>query len=205
MLSLRAKFSKPADVPTSQLLPKLFDGFDDTTDGVAVLDVGAGTPGTLDFFAQFRCRVYFLDLFDLDPFGVGCDPETLTDEAEREASVRESFAHALNDYQDELFDICLFWDLLHRMDAPARRGFSHALRPYLYSNSRGYGICQLYPGKKSVSYRMRNATELEVAPGPAALPGSWSQSELAEQFDCFSIVQDTLSPQGRLEYLMQAD
>lgn len=200
MLSLRARFGKPADVSPSHLLPQLFDGIDGSDDGITVLDAGAGSPSTLDFFAQFRCRVFFLDLFDLEIAQPANEPVS-------EEQAFETFSHVLRDYQNTLFDVCLFWDFLNRLDAPVMQGFSNALRPYLYSKTKGYGVCHLLTGKdkKNITYRLRDMTQLQVLPGKPLAASQWSQSAFTKQFDCFSIVQDTLSADGRLEFLMEAD
>ena len=200
MLTLRDRFSKTADVLASDLLPNLFEGFEDNEDPISVLDVGAGTRSTLDFFAQFRCRVHFLDLFAIQA-------ELQATESVTEEVAYQTFSEALNEYGETLFDVCLFWDFLNRLDAPLRKGFSNALRPYLYSDSKGYGVCDLYVGKwkKNSVYRLRDSARLEVVPGRAAPVTQWSQSEFSEQFDCFRIVQDSISNKGRLEFLMQAD
>ena len=200
MLSLRARFAKTADVSTSHLLPTLFDDFDSSDESIAVLDVGAGSPGTLDFFAQFRCRVFFLDLFDLEIAQPANDTVS-------EKHAFETFSSVLRDYHGTLFNICLFWDFLNRLDAAVMRGFSNALRPYLYSESKGYGVCHLLNDeqKKNTTYRLRDMTQLEVLPSQTATTNPWSHSEFTEQFDCFRIVQDNVSTQGRLEFLMEAD
>ena len=200
MLSFRSKFAKAADVSTSHLLPKLFHGYEGSEVPIAVLDVGIGTPSTLEFFGQFRCRVYFLDLFEVE---LG---EHLDDDA-YQAHAFETFSRVLGDYQGTLFDVCLFWDLLTRLDAPALRGLSDALRPYLFSESRGYAVSDLFPDKRrgNFTYRIRGDDQLEVLPGQASPLAYWSQTEFSEQFDCFNILQDNLSAEGRLEFLMEAD
>ena len=200
MLALRDRFSKSAEVSTSDLLPSLFDGFEENEEPISILDVGAGTRSTLDFFAQFRCRVHFLDLFAIQAELQATDSVT-------EEVAYQTFSDALSEYSETLFDVCLFWDFLNRLDAPLRRGLSNALRPYLYSQSKGYGVCDLYAGKwkKNSVYRLRDNTQLHVVPGRTMPVVHWSQSELSDQFDCFRIVQDSLSTKGRLEFLMEAD
>ena len=200
MLPFRAKFAKTADVSTTHLLPKLFDGYEGSHEPIAVLDVGTGTPSTLDFFAKFRCRVFFLDLFEVD-FGEHPDEDAC------QAHAFETFSRVLGDYQGTLFDVCLFWDLLTRLDTPALRGLSDALRPYLFSESRGYAVGSLFADKRrgNFTYRIRDSDQLDVLPGQPSPLVYWSQSEFSEQFDCFHIVQDSLSADGRLEFLMEAD
>ena len=48
-------------VEQSELLPLLFDGLD-SGKGLTVFDVGPAVPETVDFFAQFKCRLFFADL-----------------------------------------------------------------------------------------------------------------------------------------------
>ena len=51
-----------ADVEHSLLLPKLFEGLRDD-ERLTILDLGPAAPETVDFFGQFRCRLFFADLF----------------------------------------------------------------------------------------------------------------------------------------------
>jgi hypothetical protein len=200
LLSFRAKFAKTADVSTSHLLPKLFEGYEGNHEPIAVLDVGVGTPSTLEFFGQFRCRVFFLDLFEIE-FGEHTDDDAY------QAHAFETFSRVLGDYQGTLFDVCLFWDLLTRLDAPALRGLSDALRPYLFSESRGYAVSSLFADKRrgNFTYRIRDIDQLEMLPGEPSPLAYWSQCEFSERFDCFNILQDSLSADGRLEFIMEAD
>lgn len=196
--SKRASKTKAAELTASHLVSKLFGTFDGR-EGIAVLDAGTGTRSTLDFLNQYRCRVVFLDLFEFEK-------EPLADAAAAEDAAFNTFARMLAEYKDTLFDVCLFWDLLHRLDAPALRGLSNALRPYLYSESRGYGVCQLLAtDQQRYTYRIANIGQLSVLPTQAPPVLGWSQTEFAQHFDCFKIVDDALSDTGRHEILLEAD
>lgn len=196
MLPLKLKFAKAPDVSPTTFLHKLFDGCEDTGDGISILDVGAGSPSTLAFFNQYRCRVHFLDLYDLD----------LSSAADAEQA-QQRFTQVLSDYQGTLFDACLFWDFLHRIDAAALCGLSNALRPYVYSSTRAYSVCNVFASnwRKNYTYRLRDLDQLQLQPTGDAPLSSWSQSQFEATFDCFHVIDDALSEQGRLELLMVAD
>ena len=87
-----------------------------------VLDVGPGVSGTVSFFSQFRCRLYFLDLFD---------------------QLSEAVYDPFNDIPaDVRFDGCLLWDYVHFLDEQQLTLFVQALRPFIH---------QCCPGKVAPS------------------------------------------------------
>ncbi len=200
MLSRRPK-SEPAPVACrSDLLPALFLGYNDERTPAAILDVGAGGPHTIEAFAYYRSKVHFLDLFSLDI------PNPSSQKAQQQQAY-QVFSRALKPYQGTLFDICLFWELLPQLAPGVLRGFSDALRPYLFSESKGYAVGQLFPNElgQRPRYRIQDAQTLAIPPEASQSQQVWSLTELSEKFDCFRPVADRLSPDGRLEILMEAD
>lgn len=151
-----------------------------------MLDIGVGVPSTLEFLNQFGCRVFFLDLLNLDD---------------------ESYKHRLGDYSGSLFDVCLFWDLLHCLEPDQLHELNEALRPYLYSETVGYSICNVcnVVDAGSWEYRIADMNHLEVIASQAKHYRDWSQTEFSTVFDCFSIKEDRLTREGSLEMLLQAD
>ncbi len=200
MLSRRTK-PEPAPIDCrSELLPPLFLGFNHEQTPAAILDVGAGGPHTLDAFAYYRSKVHFLDLFSLDI------PNPSSQKAQQQQAY-QVFSRALEPYQGTLFDICLFWELLPQLAPGVLRGFSDALRPFLYSESKGYCVGQLFPNSQGLRprYRIQDAQTLAILPEVPATPQTWSFTQLNDKFDCFRTVADRLSTDGRLELLMEAD
>ena len=154
-----------------------------------VLDIGVGVPSTLDFLAQFGGRVFFLDLLNLE---------------------NESYKQRLADYSGALFDVCLFWDLLHCLTPTQLSELSDAIRPYIYSDTIGHSICNVCDlsesaGKQSWDYRICGSNRLDMVPSKHKAYRTWSQQEFRETFDSFTIKQDQLTRDGCLELLLKAD
>jgi hypothetical protein len=175
----------------SNLLPWVFEGFDED-ESLQVLDVGVGCPSTVEFFAGFPSRVFFLDLV-----------EEVRDHNCRDAdSAERLFAQALEPYAGTLFDVCLFWELLHVLEAPLLAGLSNALRPYVYSRTKGYAVCELRADEPRI-FRLLDRQTLRVLPGVTPI-AECSLTQLAQQFNCFSLFNDCVSG-DRLELLLLAD
>lgn len=176
----------------------LLEGVEDR-EHLVVMDVGAGTGSTVEFFAQYNTCIHFLDLFScpllVDP------PEEVDDELAFTA-----FSEYLDLPTDLKFDICLFWDALHRVDLPVLRGLSRALRPHLGRGTQGYAFGTLHAKAFDQSrYGIFDLEHLDVRPTVA--DGRFfahTQQQLAEQFASFSIQRGTLLREGRLELLLEA-
>ena len=145
---------KPSPLIQSSLLPRAFEGFEsfEAEDCLHVLDVGAGVADTVQFLAQYRCKIYFLDL-----------TEALAGEVSPGA-----LAAALAEYEGVVFDVCLFWDLLHRLDGDQLRELNEALVPFTYSATKLHSLCRFAEGGDAVDYRIRGIDQLEyVRPDPS--------------------------------------
>jgi hypothetical protein len=136
----------------SKLFPQLFRH---CTKGqrVHVLDVGRATPGTVDFFSGFPCKIHFKDLFaspllhelaQVEPSirrkSTGSSSGKSEKGPEKDIDLRAGFAELLSFPEGTKFDICLFWDLLNFLSAPAVRAFGEALRPWIHHRTRGHGF-----------------------------------------------------------------
>ncbi len=176
---------KPDPLIHSSLLPRAFDGFG-AEDCLHVLDVGTGVSDTVQFLARYRSKIYFLDL-----------AEALAGDAEPDA-----FTAALDDYAGVLFDVCLFWDLLHRLDAHQLRTLSEALVPFTYSATRVHSLCRFSATDNAVDYRIRGADQLEAVRSKPRSYQSWSYTDFGENFPGFSIAADLHAPDGRVEMLL---
>jgi hypothetical protein len=169
-------------------LPRAFDGFEGN-DCIHVLDVGIGVPDTLEFLTQFRCKVYFLDL-----------AEVLSEDA-----AAESFATAFSAYDEVLFDVCLVWDFLHRLNGAQLIVLSGALAPHIYSDTKMHSICNVGDVDAMWDYRIRGINQLEKVRGEPRSYQAWSYSVLAKHFSCANIVADQLAADGCLEMLLQTE
>ena len=167
---------------------------------VVVLDVGPGVQSTVEFFAGFNGRIHVVDLYSCDLF---TDPPEELD--------AESAAVQLTEYlqlpADVVFDICLFWDLLHRADLPLLRGLSLALAPHMNEHTLGYGFATLHRQSLEPSrYGIRASDQLEIRPLDTArrfFPHT--QQQISEHFTDLSIQRATLLKAGYLELLLAYD
>jgi hypothetical protein len=181
---------------TSRLLPMLFERFTDR-DRLVVLDVASGSRGTVDFFAQYNACIHFVDLFSCDLL---INPP---DEIDVEDAC-ESISRYLQLPADLTFDVCLFWDALHRVDLTVLRGLSLALNPYIDRRTLGYGFGTLYGHTFDHSrYSIWDQDRLIVRPAePQGKFYAHSQQQLSEHFASLPIQRATLLRQGRLELLL---
>ena len=169
----------------SELFPKVFAGFDHD-ERMHVLDVGNGNASTLEFLQPFGGRVFFLDL----------------DNAED-----GDYVEQLATYEESLFDVCLFWDLLHCLDRERLAALNDALRPYVYSQTKGYSVCDLSAAatRGRSAYKILDTDELEVVSSSPKPLRDWSYCEFVRTFDSFRVEEDCLNEHGHLELLLHAE
>jgi len=121
----------------------------------------------------------------------------------------DSYKQTLGQYSGCLFDVCLFWDLLHCLEPTQLGALNEALKPYLYSATLGHSICHICGGKSGKDaawdYRIAAIGQLELIQSTPKQYRPWSQHEFVSLFDSFSIKEDVLSRDGSLELLLQAD
>jgi len=200
--ALRSRAADPASQPeviASRLLPMLFEGIE-PQERIIVLDVGCGMQSTVDFFAHYNARIHFVDLFSSSM--LVAPPE----EIDADGAYR-IFADYLNLAAEVTFDICLFWDVLHRVDLPVLQGLSRALHPHLRRGTRGYAFGTLHAN--TFDHRRYGISDIDhLAASAAAVQGRFfahTQKQISEQFGCFAIERATLLRTGRLELLLGAD
>jgi hypothetical protein len=182
----------------SQLFASLFQVVD-VNHRLTVLEIGGALPETVDFFAQFKCRLLFVDLFS-EPF--------VHDQADlSEAELRHCFEERLRCPAGTRLDLCLFWDFLTYLDDPALRAFNSALRPWLHAGSRAHGFGAHHLGirlanvrygvqdRQTLSVRARSGQQLRTHPH--------SQVEMHEMLNCFAFERGLLLPDGKLEMLLK--
>ncbi|TDJ22496.1 MAG: hypothetical protein E2O58_11430 [Gammaproteobacteria bacterium] len=179
-----------ADVEHSLLLPKLFEGLRDD-ERLMILDLGPAVPETVEFFGQFRCRLYFADLFSEPTDGDSATP-----------------FQTLLDYPVQVqFDLCLFWDFLNLLNVDELRAFNAALKPYVHRGTRAHGFAAM-SATHALSihhYGVRSTHELVVRPDPRARRAArpHPQAQLKQHLTCLEIKRGTLLREGRLEVLFQ--
>jgi hypothetical protein len=186
-------------IQTSKLLPALFEPFDEEQ-RVSVLHVGPALSETVDFFSGFRCRLHFVDVFAELP---------LAGEEDTEPDLLQQFQDMLDLRPEASFDICLFWDLFNFLDAAAIDAFQAALRPHLRRHSKGHAFSVHNPRTHPYSshlYSIRDLHSLALRERASNLPGyaPYSQRQLKEALQCFSLERSVLLPDSRLELLLHA-
>ncbi len=168
---------------------------------LVVLEIGTALPETVDFFADYRCRLHFVDLFN-EPF-LREARDTLDDEA-----LRNAFAERLSFPADSRIDVCLLWDFLTFLDDRALRAFNDALKPWLHAGTRahGFGVHHLAIRLENVQYGIVDTETLSVRPR-ATEPMAYhphSQLEMADMFNGFAFERGLLLPNGKLEMLLRS-
>ena len=177
----------------------LFDGHD-ASQRLTVFDVGPATPETIAFFSQFKCRLYFADLFE--------EQHLWAPPSQDEQDIEPCFP-SLDAYpSDELFDICLFWDFLNYLDQRALTAFNDAIRRFVHRTTRSHAFSTLNVSTtlNNVRYGIRQIDTLSVRnssePQPERHPHP--QAEIKRLLPCLDIMRSRLLTDGRLEILLGA-
>lgn len=182
----------------STLFASLFQLLD-VNHRLSVFEIGTALPETVDFFAQFKCRLHFVDLFN-EPF--------VRDQADlSEAELRHGFEENLRFSQGTRFDLCLLWDFLCYLDDPALRAFNSALRPWLHDGTRahGFGVHHLAVRLDNTRYGVadRDTFCLRKRLGSQMRYHPHSQIEMHEMLNSFAFDRGLLLPDGKLEMLLK--
>ena len=187
-LSLGKDGARKNPVVQTHLLPQAFKGFAGN-DCIHVLDAGVGKPGTLEFLNQFPVKIYFLDL---------------SAAIYKDADV-EAIASALDDYHDVVFDVCLLWDVLHRLDGPQLATLSMTLEPHIYSETKMHSICQFAAPDEVCDFRIQGTEQFESIRTKPRKYQKWSYTQFTKLFPCARIMADQQFPDGRLEMLLTTE
>lgn len=187
---------KPA-IQTSKLLPALFDHIDEER-RLTVFHVGPALSDTVDFFANYRCRLYFIDLFSELPIVASEDTPTL----------QQQFEELLSIPPGTEFDICLFWDLFNFLDRKTIEALLSVLRPHLTPDSlaHAFSVHNVSSPRCNHLYSINQRDTIRLGKRATAVPGyaPQSQRQLQETLSCFRFKRSVLLPDSRLELLMQA-
>ncbi len=183
----------------SNLLSSLLENIDENH-RLTVLDIGPALPETVEFFSQFKCRLYFADLFS-DEILSHQNEEMSDDE------LRNSFSRLLDYPEQTKFDICLFWDALNYLDQPALRIFSEVLSPFLSSTTGIHGFSPLKASTKlpNQQFSIKQLDCLRVSPREGIQLSYYPhpQIELNKTLHGIAVSKSTLLPNGLLEMLFK--
>ncbi|MEH6581751.1 MAG: hypothetical protein V7754_07425 [Halioglobus sp.] len=180
---------------TSKLLSSLFSRID-IEERLTVLHIGPALPETVEYFSNFRCKLFFVDLFSELP---------QSSDEEGAPSLEEQFAGLLDFPEGTKFDLCLFWDIFNFLDSIAIAAFLGELRPYVTSSTLAHGFAaykrstpqtgHLYGIADQGTVNIRPRGQLMSTYTPHA------QNELKSRLDYFGISRSVLLPDSRLELL----
>ncbi|MEH6549737.1 MAG: hypothetical protein V7711_12575 [Pseudomonadales bacterium] len=183
----------------TKLMASLFEPFDEDHQ-LTVLHIGPALSDTVDFFSQYRCKLYFADLFAELPFKVDPEEDGLT--------LEQQFKSHLDFPIETRFDVCFFWDIFNYLDARAIAALDKVLRPYLHRSSRGHGFSlhNLKTPESNLSYGIRQLDTLSVRNRSFSLPNyaPHSQAQLKSVLSSFNIDKSVLLADSRLELTLRA-
>lgn len=169
-----------------------------------VLNIGPALPETIDFFANYRCRLHIADLLPELPTPVEADSEEGHDANTLQPVLTEVLA--LPD--DTEFDIVFFWDALHFMSREAISALTAVLRPHLHRQSKAHCFAvhgmetppaQIYHGIHDISH-LSVRTRTAIPPNYNPLP----QGQLVSLLKYFALDRSVLMRDRRIELLLKA-
>ncbi|NND66768.1 MAG: hypothetical protein HKN19_04190 [Halioglobus sp.] len=190
--------SNPTSTQDSKILPGLFAGLDEDS-RLSVLHVGPTCSDTLDFFAEFRSRLYIVDVFTELPLHI---PE------DEPADFERQWRDILQLPTDTRFNLCLFWDLFNFLSAEALAALMTVLEPQLHEEARGHAFSVHNPrhSLQNCLYGIRDAQTLSTRARHHTPPGyaPLSQRQLSEALGCMDIERSVLLADSRLELSLRA-
>lgn len=159
--------------------------------------VGLALPETVHFFADYRCKLHFIDIFSALPI-VAAEDAAPT----REQQIQELFSFPA----DTVFDVCLFWDLFNFLDEETITAFLTLLKPHLNKGcmAHAFSVHNRKIPQQDHFYGIQHMDTLSVRSRRATPPGyaPHSQRELTALLDCFHLERSVLLPDSRLELLL---
>ena len=169
---------------------------------LTVLNIGPALPETVDFFAQYKCRLYFAD--------VCAEPTFFQHDEELSAGELDANFRNFFDYPKQTkFDICLLWDVLNYLDNSALEAFSKALNPFLNSATRIHGYSTLKASVKlpNQQFSINRNDCLKIRPRHDEQAPYYSRSQMAlnKLLYGMAVSKAKLLTNGLLEVLLKAD
>ena len=166
---------------------------------LTVLEIGAARPETVDFFSQFRCQLFFADLFSA-PF--------LADQQQKlsRPKLQAQFRRALDLPKGLKFDLCLFWNVFQFLTGPAIRSLCGELESHVHKDTQAHalGVHSAGTACKRAHYAIRDSAHFKpVAKDFPELPYfPHPQAELGDLLDIFKVDRAMLLGDGTVEMLL---
>lgn len=195
--------SRQSVATPSKLFAGLFEKLD-TSYGLRVLDFGAAAPETVRFFSQFRCKIFFADLYGEQAI---IDQQTPDPDLPVSESTRvEQFHRLLKFPPGTRFDLCLFWDFLNFIDGPSLTALGTVLQGYLHQRSlaHGFGVLNNKTRLEPLQYGVVDEEQIVCRPREDQLMARYPHPQAAVDrlLNCFSVSRSVLLGAGKLELLL---
>ena len=191
--------------PNSEVAPRLgcnlmdeaLADFDSRSE-IVVLDVGAASSSSVNFFSDKKAYLFFPDLYNAD-FITGSQPDL------QKASLVSMFKRAIKIAPDVQLDYCLFWDIFSFLKRSYILAMLEALGPNLSKKTRGYCIGNMHGSDvPNCHYGIADTCGLTQGKrnGASLRTYAHSLSELNLLLKPFAISKNRLLVKGRVEYLL---
>ncbi|MCP5345908.1 MAG: hypothetical protein R3F41_02130 [Gammaproteobacteria bacterium] len=185
----------------SRLLQSLFENIQ-AEKPLVVLNIGAALPETINFFANYRCKLFITDLLAEFPLSA----YSPRDESESRITLRDEIADILSIPDGVVFDIVFFWDSPNYLGEDNISALMQVLKPHLHGKSKAHCFVARSPEtpEGQIIHGIQDAGHLTVRrrsrfpPNYQPLP----QSRLLSLLKSFTLDRSVLMRDQRLELLL---
>lgn len=181
----------------TRLLPLVFEDVA-SQPRLNILDIGAATAESVQFFARYRCRLQFADLFGETGY---------RRQHQRRRRPHETVFDRVFDFPiGTMFDVCLFWDFLNYLDTGLLRDLAQTLRRHVHEGTRGHAFVPFSNALPFAGMRfgLERADQLTVKDDPPPPPPHpHTNKVIAASFWPFAVTRATLLEENRQELLME--
>lgn len=189
------------DILSSSLLPWVFSHSTEE-ERLVVLDFGLAAAATINFFGQFKCKLYFAGLID-SPL------ETFNGQELCHAEKIKQFEIDLGLSAYTKLDIVLFWDLFWYLGKPAMAALLEALSPHIHNRTRAHGIGLLNSCYQPPLYQYGiidiNRLQQQPKSSPQSRVYNHSRRDFNHNLDFFTIDKSCLLADGRVENVLRVN
>lgn len=181
----------------TRLLPLVFEDVE-SQPRLNILDIGAATAESVQFFGRYRCRLQFADLFGETGY---------RREHQRRRRPHETVFDRVFDFPTgTMFDVCLFWDFLNYLDTGLLRDLAQTLRRHVHEGTRAHAFVPFSNALPFAGMRfgLARADQLTVKNDPPPPPPHpHTNKVIAGSFWPFAVTRATLLEENRQELLME--